>query len=65
MKILFVQLSKLKQTSEMIDTVVLGCTHFPLIKYLVENYQDLNWIDSTDAIISRIEQILSIKFIRT
>ena len=53
---------KIQQTSEMIDTVVLGCTHFPLIKeYLVENYRDLNWIDSTDAIISRIEQILSIK----
>ena len=27
----------------------------------MENYRDLNWIDSTDAIISRIEQILSIK----
>ena len=49
----------------MIDTVVLGCTHFPLIKkYLVENYRNLNWIDSTDAIISRIEQILYKKFIK-
>ncbi len=42
-----------------IDTVVLGCTHFPLIKTEFEKIQpDWKWIDSGQAIANRVKQLL-------
>ena len=42
-----------------IDTVVLGCTHFPLIKTEFEKIQpDWQWIDSGQAIANRVKEVL-------
>ncbi|MCL5424274.1 MAG: glutamate racemase [Gammaproteobacteria bacterium] len=43
-----------------LDTVVLGCTHFPLLKpWLVQLAPvPLNWIDSGDAIARRVAQVV-------
>ncbi|WP_018916654.1 glutamate racemase [Vreelandella zhanjiangensis] len=42
-----------------VDTVVLGCTHFPLLKPWLEALAPtpVNWIDSGDAIARRVGQI--------
>tara|TARA_R110002072_G_scaffold58010_3_gene148479 strand:+ start:15330 stop:16217 length:888 start_codon:yes stop_codon:yes gene_type:complete len=42
-----------------IDTIVLGCTHFPLLKqYLQASLPDVNWIDSGEAIANRVTHLL-------
>ena len=42
-----------------VDTVVLGCTHFPLLKPWLEALAPtpVNWIDSGDAIARRVGQV--------
>lgn len=55
-------LAPLWQTSSTqppVDTVVLGCTHFPLLKPWLEALAPtpVNWIDSGDAIARRVGQI--------
>ena len=41
------------------DSVVLGCTHFPLLKSeLTELYPNINWIDSGKAIASRAVTVM-------
>ncbi|MDO4870230.1 MAG: glutamate racemase [Bacillota bacterium] len=42
-----------------LDTVILGCTHYPLIKKNIERiYPQLNIINPSSIIVSRIEEIL-------
>lgn len=43
-----------------LDTVVLGCTHFPLLKPWLTQLSPtpLNWIDSGDAIARRVAQVV-------
>lgn len=43
-----------------LDTVVLGCTHFPLLKPLLTKLAPvpLHWIDSGDAIARRVAQVV-------
>ena len=43
-----------------LDTVVLGCTHFPLLKPWLEQLAPapLHWIDSGDAIARRVAQVV-------
>ena len=43
-----------------LDTVVLGCTHFPLLKPWLEQLapMPLHWIDSGDAIARRVAQVV-------
>jgi glutamate racemase len=43
------------------DTVVLGCTHFPLLRDELQRAvgKPLQWIDSGDAIARRVEQLLT------
>lgn len=44
-----------------IDTVVLGCTHFPLIRdVFVSIKPDWQWIDSGDAIARRVAHLLEL-----
>lgn len=47
------------QSSPRLDTVVLGCTHFPLLKPLLATLapSPLQWIDSADAIAQRVQQV--------
>ncbi|MDD7804569.1 MAG: glutamate racemase [Endozoicomonas sp. (ex Botrylloides leachii)] len=42
------------------DTIVLGCTHFPLLKHLLRTTLPscLNWIDSGEAIARRVRSLL-------
>lgn len=41
-----------------VDTVVLGCTHFPLLKTLFQQERpDIHWIDSGAAIARRVESL--------
>ena len=44
-----------------LDTVVLGCTHFPLLRFELAQVApwSIEWIDSGDAIASRVIQLLS------
>ncbi len=44
----------------MVDVVVLGCTHFPLLRDLLVRIapRPMTWIDSGAAIASRVEQLL-------
>ncbi len=45
-----------------IDTLVLGCTHYPLIRKNIENiYPDLKIIDPSEEIISSIKQELHVR----
>ena len=45
---------------EKIDSIVLGCTHFPLIKdVFIELRQDWQWIDSGAAIAARVCSLLN------
>jgi glutamate racemase len=47
---------------EGIDTLVLGCTHYPLIKGVIgELYPHLNLIDSADAVAKEVERNLPAK----
>ncbi|WP_344803648.1 glutamate racemase [Allohahella marinimesophila] len=42
------------------DQVVLGCTHFPLLKAAFQNaLPDINWVDSTAAICRRVATLWS------
>ncbi|TVP51142.1 MAG: glutamate racemase [Halomonas sp.] len=43
-----------------LDTVVLGCTHFPLLKTWLEQLAPvpLQWVDSGDAIARRVTQVV-------
>ena len=43
------------------DTIVLGCTHFPLLRDELQQAaaKPLQWIDSGDAIARRVEQLLN------
>lgn len=44
-----------------VDTVVLGCTHFPLLKqYLSESLSEVNWVDSGEAIANRVSHLLAV-----
>ncbi|WP_075878992.1 glutamate racemase [Vreelandella massiliensis] len=47
------------QAEVAMDTVVLGCTHFPLLKPWLEALAPvpLNWVDSGDAIARRVGQV--------
>ncbi len=50
---------KQQATGQSINTVVLGCTHFPLIKTEFEKLQpDWQWIDSGQAIANRVKEVL-------
>lgn len=44
-----------------IDTIVLGCTHFPLLRFELAQVApwDVEWIDSGDAIAARVLQLLT------
>ena len=43
-----------------VDTVVLGCTHFPLLKsYLSESLPGINWVDSGEAVANRVSHLLA------
>ncbi|MCB8887620.1 glutamate racemase [Vreelandella malpeensis] len=46
-------------TSPALDTVVLGCTHFPLLKPVLEALAPvpLGWVDSGDAIARRVADV--------
>ncbi|PJE78076.1 Glutamate racemase [invertebrate metagenome] len=43
------------------DTIVLGCTHFPLIEHLLQSVVPvaINWVDSGDAIANRVRHLLT------
>lgn len=44
---------------EGVDTIVLGCTHFPLLKrYLRPLMPSVSWVDSGDAIARRVRDLL-------
>jgi glutamate racemase len=44
-----------------VDTIVLGCTHFPLLKsYLSESLPGINWIDSGEAVANRVTHLLAV-----
>lgn len=46
--------------AEKIDTVVLGCTHFPIIRSIFEDLRpEWQWVDSGPAIASRVQAILN------
>lgn len=42
------------------DTIVLGCTHFPLIKEMLQRVvtTPVNWVDSGKAIANRLQEVL-------
>lgn len=43
-----------------VDTIVLGCTHFPLLKsQLAEQLPGINWVDSGRAIANRVSHLLA------
>lgn len=42
-----------------VDTIVLGCTHFPLLKpHLKSILPDVSWIDSGEAVAKRVHSLL-------
>lgn len=42
-----------------VDTIVLGCTHFPLLKQALESHlPGINWVDSGEAIAKRVQYLL-------
>ncbi len=56
-------LEPFKATSDRqgVDTVVLGCTHFPLLKQcLKELLPGVAWVDSGDAIANRVTHLLAL-----
>ncbi len=48
------------QGSRIVDTIVLGCTHFPLLKKKLLHVapSPVTWVDSGDAIARRVEALL-------
>lgn len=44
-----------------IDKLILGCTHYPLIKKHIESYLDLNTIDPNGAVVNHIANILKLE----
>ena len=43
-----------------VDTIVLGCTHFPLLKeHLADVLPQVNWVDSGNAIANRVSHLLA------
>ena len=43
-----------------VDTVVLGCTHFPLLKnYLSDSLPAIHWVDSGEAVANRVTHLLA------
>ncbi|MCP5161644.1 MAG: glutamate racemase [Hahellaceae bacterium] len=48
------------ESSAGLDVIVLGCTHFPLLRQQLAQVAPypVSWIDSGDAIASRVEQVL-------
>ncbi|WP_246624770.1 glutamate racemase [Oceanobacter mangrovi] len=53
------QLSPWLATQPQLDTVVLGCTHFPVLRPLLEKlWPGIHWIDSGAAIARRVEHLL-------
>lgn len=54
------KIETIKNKSDLIDTIVLGCTHFPLIRNHFKNIDPkIQWVDSTNAITSRVNNILN------
>ncbi len=46
-----------------VDTIVLGCTHFPLLRpYLADALPGVNWVDSGQAIARRVASLLADTF---
>jgi len=57
---LFVHLQSWLQEPEPLTHVVLGCTHFPLLRQQLEKlWPDVEWIDSGEAIARRVASLLS------
>ncbi len=55
---LFSHLDNWLHSPEPISDVVLGCTHFPLLKPLLQtHWQHINWIDSGFAIAQRVKTL--------
>jgi glutamate racemase len=43
-----------------VDTIVLGCTHFPLLKQQLQSIvPEVSWIDSGEAVANRVHSLLS------
>lgn len=59
-KSLFVDFSRIEKSMRL-DTVVLGCTHFPLLRdeLLQASPWPVQWIDSGSAIASRVQHLIS------
>ena len=59
-KSLFVDFSRIEKSMRL-DTVVLGCTHFPLLRdeLLQASPWPVQWIDSGSAIASRVQHLVS------
>jgi glutamate racemase len=48
------------QGRPLVDTIVLGCTHFPLLRtQLAEQLPGINWVDSGQAIANRVSHLLA------
>jgi glutamate racemase len=47
---------------EKIDSVILGCTHFPLLQEELKQYwpRPVNWLDSSPAIAKRCQQLIAL-----
>ncbi len=41
-----------------IDTIILGCTHYPLLEEDIKDFLDINLVSSCDSIVSSIEDIV-------
>lgn len=55
------ELFKLLNQDEKMDTIVLACTHFPLVKSVIEKKiegRSIQLLDSTSAIVNRLENLL-------
>jgi glutamate racemase len=51
---------KNEQGKPLVDTIVLGCTHFPLLRtQLAEQLPGINWVDSGQAIANRVSHLLA------
>lgn len=49
-----------EQGQALVDTVVLGCTHFPLLKIeLAKQLPGIRWVDSGKAIANRVSHLLA------
>lgn len=51
---------KTSSETDRVDTIVLGCTHFPLLKVQLDKVMPgINWVDSGTAIANRVSFLLS------